>query len=267
MMKLIVIAGPTAVGKTDTGISLAKEFNGEVISGDSMQVYKGMDIGTAKVTPEEMEGVPHHLIDIKDPRDSFSAAEFQERARQLIEEINNKGKSPIIVGGTGLYLNAVIYDYDFSETEGDPEYRKEMEEFARQHGAEALHNKLKSIDPDSYGEPHPNNVRRIIRALEVYKLTGKTIAERPRQPDKSPYDTALIGLTMERELLYERINKRVDLMVDQGLIEESERLYNAGIKECQSVQAIGYKEIYEFLEGRLSREDAIELLKKFPEIC
>ncbi|UTR10786.1 tRNA (adenosine(37)-N6)-dimethylallyltransferase MiaA [Evansella sp. LMS18] len=262
MMKLIVIAGPTAVGKTDTGISLAKEFNGEVISGDSMQVYKGMDIGTAKVTPEEMEGVPHHLIDIKDPRDSFSAAEFQERARQLIEEINNKGKLPIIVGGTGLYLNAVIYDYDFSETEGDPEYRKEMEEFARQHGAEALHNKLKSIDPDSYGELHPNNVRRIIRALEVYKLTGKTIAERPRQPDKSPYDTALIGLTMERELLYERINKRVDLMVDQGLIEESERLYNAGIKECQSVQAIGYKEIYEFLEGRLSREDAIELLKR-----
>ncbi|WP_139368253.1 tRNA (adenosine(37)-N6)-dimethylallyltransferase MiaA [Evansella clarkii] len=262
MMKLIVIAGPTAVGKTDTGISLAKAFNGEVISGDSMQVYKGMDIGTAKVTPEEMDGIPHHLIDIKDPRDSFSAAEFQERARQLIEEINNKGKLPIIVGGTGLYLNAVIFDYDFSETEGDLEYRKEMEEFARQHGAEALHNKLKSIDPASYGQLHPNNVRRIIRALEVYKLTGKTIAERPGQPDKSPYDTALIGLTMERELLYERINKRVDLMVDQGLIEEAERLYHAGIKDCQSVQAIGYKEIYEFLEGRLSREDAIELLKR-----
>ena len=262
MTKLIVIAGPTAVGKTDTGISLAKAFNGEIISGDSMQVFRGMDVGTAKVTEEEMDGIPHHLIDIKDPEESFSVAEFQEKAKQLIHDIGKKGKIPIIVGGTGLYLNAVIYDYDFSKKEGDSSYRDELQAFADEYGNEALHLKLKEIDPKSFEELHPNNVRRVIRALEVFHHTGMSISERPDQPEESPYDHVIIGLTMERELLYDRINKRVDIMIETGLIEEVNSLYKKGIRDCQSVQAIGYKEIYAFLEGSLTKEEAIESLKR-----
>ncbi|MDQ0253625.1 tRNA dimethylallyltransferase [Evansella vedderi] len=262
MTNLVVIVGPTAVGKTETGITLAKNLNGEIISGDSMQVYRGMDIGTAKVTEEEMEGIPHYLIDIKDPLESFSVAEFQQRAKEYIQTIHDKNKLPLIVGGTGLYVNSVIYDYDFSKSEGDEAFREELENYANQYGNEALHEKLKEIDPVSYKELHPNNVRRVIRALEVFHLTGKTIGERPQQPVTSPYNTIIVGLTMEREKLYERINLRVDMMVKEGLIEEAERLYNQGIHDCQSVQAIGYKEIYEYLRGDVSKEEAIETLKR-----
>ncbi|MDG5789034.1 tRNA (adenosine(37)-N6)-dimethylallyltransferase MiaA [Evansella sp. AB-P1] len=262
MEKLVVIVGPTAVGKTATGIALAKKFHGEIISGDSMQVYKGMDIGTAKVTPQEMEGIPHHLIDIKHPDEAFSVAEFQERAKNCIKVINDKHKLPIIVGGTGLYVNSVIYDYDFSSSDGDDQLRDELERYGKEHGNEALHAKLKEIDPESYSELHPNNTRRVIRALEVYYLTGKTIGNRPKQPDISPYDVVVIGLTMDREALYERINLRVDIMINEGLIEEVRALYDRGIRDCQSVQAIGYKEIYSYLNGDLTKVEAVELLKR-----
>ncbi|MBU9722659.1 MULTISPECIES: tRNA (adenosine(37)-N6)-dimethylallyltransferase MiaA [Bacillaceae] len=260
--KIFIIVGPTAVGKTATGISLAKNFNGEIISGDSMQVYKGMDIGTAKVTVEEMDGIPHHLIDIKEPDQSFSVAEFQGRAKEYIHSISERRKLPIIVGGTGLYINSVIYDYDFSDSVGDSKLRAELENYAKTHGNTALHEKLKEIDPISYNELHPNNIRRVIRAIEVYKLTGKPIGERPDQPKESPYDATVIGLTMDRQILYDRIDARVDLMIEQGLIDEVNKLYQSGLRDCQSVQAIGYKEIYLYLSGELGKEEAIDLLKQ-----
>ncbi|ADU30670.1 tRNA (adenosine(37)-N6)-dimethylallyltransferase MiaA [Evansella cellulosilytica] len=262
MGNLVVIVGPTAVGKTATGIALAKGFNGEIISGDSMQIYRGMDVGTAKITDEEMEDIPHYLIDIKDPKESFSVAEFQELAKGCIKKVQGKGKLPLIVGGTGLYVNAVIYDYDFSSSEGDSNFRNRLERFAQEHGNEALHEQLKHVDPQSFKELHPNNIRRIIRALEIFHVTGKTIHDRPQQPKQSPYNVVVVGLTMEREKLYSRINERVDNMVTGGLIEEAEALYKAGVVDCQSVQAIGYKEIYQYIEGNLSKEEAIDLLKR-----
>ncbi|MGO4887670.1 tRNA (adenosine(37)-N6)-dimethylallyltransferase MiaA [Anaerobacillus sp. MEB173] len=261
--KLLVIVGPTAVGKTKTGIELAKEFKGEVISGDSMQIYKGMDIGTAKVTYDEMEGVPHHLIDIKEPTESFSVAEFQSLTKPLICQINERRHLPIIVGGTGLYIQAVTHDYQFADAPSDEEYRLQLEAEVEEHGVEFIHQKLKTIDRESYERIHPNNYRRVIRALEIYHSTNKTMTQYIEEQHKdSPYDLLIIGLVMERELLYERINKRVDLMVENGLIEEAQRLYGQGVRHCQSVQAIGYKEIYDYIEGRLTKEDAIELLKR-----
>ncbi|MBU9714466.1 tRNA (adenosine(37)-N6)-dimethylallyltransferase MiaA [Evansella tamaricis] len=260
--KLVVIVGPTAVGKTATGISLAKSFQGEIISGDSMQIYRGMDIGTAKVSEEEMEGIPHYLIDIKEPTESFSVAEFQELAKKKIMDITHRGRTPFIVGGTGLYVNSVIHDYDFSESVGDPSLRLKYERFAEEHGKESLHYLLKEVDPESFKALHPNNVRRVVRALEVYELTGQRIGERPDQPLESPYDTTVIGLTMDRDELYKRINYRVDLMIEQGLLEEARELYHKGVINCQSVQAIGYKEIYSYLQGKISLEESIEMLKQ-----
>lgn len=261
--KLVVIVGPTAVGKTKLGIELAHKLNGEIISGDSMQIYKGMDIGTAKVTKEEMDGVPHHLIDIKDPTDSFSVAEFQSLVMPLISKLNEAGKLPIIVGGTGLYVSSVIYDYHFPDAPSDHQYREKMEAFASKNGIEKLHEKLKNVDPISYETIHPNNYRRVIRALEVFHVTNKTIHEfQHEQPKESKYDLVVIGLTMERSLLYERINARVDIMLKAGLIEEASHLYEQGVRNCQSVQAIGYKEIYDYIEGRISKEDAIVALKQ-----
>lgn len=261
--KVVVIVGPTAVGKTKLGVELAKNLNGEIISGDSMQIYKQMDIGTAKVSVEEMEGVSHHLIDFKEPRESFSVAEFQSLVKPLITKINEKGKLPFIVGGTGLYINSVIYDYNFAEAPSDLNYRQSLESFVSEYGVQELHKKLKVVDPISYETMHPNNYRRVIRALEVYHVTQKTIHDFQNvQPKNSTYDVAIIGLTMERTSLYERINKRVDLMIEAGLIEEVRTLYDQGIRDCQSVQAIGYKEIYGYLEARLTKEEAIELLKR-----
>lgn len=260
---LVVIVGPTAVGKSKLGVELAKNLLGEIISGDSMQIYKGMDIGTAKVTNAEMEGIPHHLIDIKDPTESFSAAEFQELVKPLITAINQKGKLPIIVGGTGLYISSILYDYKFSSVTADLAYRESLEKFVSKYGVEALHEKLKDIDPISYRTIHPNNYRRVIRALEVYQLTKKTIHESlDEQLISSPYNVVVIGLTMERDQLYLRINQRVDQMVSNGLIEEAQNIYNRGIRNFQSVQAIGYKEIFEYIEGHVTKEEAIELLKR-----
>ncbi|WP_209122301.1 tRNA (adenosine(37)-N6)-dimethylallyltransferase MiaA [Alkalihalobacillus sp. BA299] len=261
--KLVVIVGPTAVGKTKMGIELSKRLDGEVISGDSMQVYKRMDIGTAKVTKEEMEGIPHHLIDIKEPDEPFSVAEFQSLVQPLISLLNKKGKLPFIVGGTGLYINSVIHNFNFAEMSTDLPFREEMEQFVKEHGVDQLHHKLKDVDPVSYATIHPNNYRRVIRALEVIKRTGKTLSEyQQSQNEEAPYDFVFVGLTMDRDQLYERINKRVDIMIDQGLFEEAKRLYDQGIRGCQSVQAIGYKEIYDYIEGKVTREEAIELLKR-----
>lgn len=261
--KLVVIIGPTAVGKTRLSIELAKRFNGEIISGDSMQIYRRMDIGTAKIKEEEMDGIPHHLLDIRDPEESFSVAEFQQLVRAKIMEIAEKGKLPIIVGGTGLYIQSVIYDYQFSDAPADEPYRLSLEEKAREIGSDALHLELARIDSVSASKIHPNNVRRVIRALEIYHCTGKTMSEyqEVQQPDLL-YNTALIGLTMERELLYERINTRVQLMLEKGLLEEVKGLYQQGLRDCQSIQAIGYKEIYEYLDGVVPLDEAVETLKR-----
>ncbi|MGC4375717.1 tRNA (adenosine(37)-N6)-dimethylallyltransferase MiaA [Fictibacillus sp. Mic-4] len=261
--KLVVIVGPTAVGKTKMSVELAKALNGEIISGDSMQIYRGMDIGTAKITHEEMQGIPHYLIDIKDPTEPFSVAEFQERSRKLINEINKRGKVPIIVGGTGLYIRSVTHHYEFSSAGYDENYRAELEAYAKEHGADKLHERLKNIDPESGKRIHPNNIRRVIRALEIHHVTGNTMTEKLNaQETEHVYDDCIIGLTMERELLYERINKRVDEMIRLGLVDEAKRLYDRGVQNCQSVQAIGYKEIYSYLKGEVTLETAIELLKR-----
>lgn len=261
--KLVVLIGPTAVGKTKLSILLAKKFNAEIISGDSMQVYKGMDIGTAKITTEEMEGIQHHLIDIKNPDEPFSAAEFQELVRSKITEITSRGKLPMIVGGTGLYIQSVICDYQFSDAPSDEEFRKKLEKRAERKGNEDLHNELMQIDPESGSKIHPNNIRRVIRALEIYHCTGRTMSDyQENQEPELLYNTALIGLTMDREKLYERINLRVDIMMKEGLLGEVKSLYEQGLKGCQSIQAIGYKELYEYLNGRVSLEDAIGNLKQ-----
>lgn len=261
--KVIAIIGPTAVGKTKMSIELAKALDGEIISGDSMQIYRGMDIGTAKATKQEMQGIPHYLIDIKDPAEAFSVAEFQGLASELIEEISNRGKVPIIAGGTGLYIQSILYNYNFSVAESNPEYRLFLEKRIETEGIDGVYNELRIIDPESCDRIHPNNVRRVIRALEVFHETGLTMTEYlQEQESESRYHHQIIGLTMERSLLYERINNRVDRMVGQGLLEEVKALYDSGIKDCQSIQAIGYKELYDYFNGNLSKEEAIELLKR-----
>ncbi|CAM3860279.1 MULTISPECIES: tRNA (adenosine(37)-N6)-dimethylallyltransferase MiaA [Bacillus] len=260
--KVAVIIGPTAVGKTKLSIDLAKALNGEIISGDSMQIYRTMDIGTAKVTKEEMDGIPHYMVDIKNPEESFSVAEFQERVRKHIREITKRGKLPIIVGGTGLYIQSVLFDYQFTDDAGDAIYREQMEKLALERGVEYVHKKLQEVDPDSAERIHANNVRRVIRALEIFHTTGEKMSDQlEKQENELLYDVSLIGLTMDREMLYDRINLRVDIMMDQGLLEEVEGLYNRGIRDCQSIQAIGYKEIYDYFEDRVSLEEAVSQLK------
>ncbi|MBE7096192.1 tRNA (adenosine(37)-N6)-dimethylallyltransferase MiaA [Bacillus cereus] len=260
--KVAVIIGPTAVGKTKLSIDLAKALNGEIISGDSMQIYRTMDIGTAKVTKEEMDGIPHYMVDIKNPEDSFSVAEFQERVRKHIREITERGKLPIIVGGTGLYIQSVLFDYQFTDNAGDTIYREQMEKLALERGVEYVHKKLQEVDPESAERIHANNVRRVIRALEIFHTTGEKMSDQlEKQENELLYDVSLIGLTMDREMLYDRINLRVDIMMDQGLLEEVEGLYNRGIRDCQSIQAIGYKEIYDYFEDRVSLEEAVSQLK------
>lgn len=261
--KVLVLIGPTAVGKTKLSIELAKRFNGEIISGDSMQIYKGMDIGTAKITEEEMNGIPHHLIDIKYPEEAFSVAEFQQLVRTKITEILAKGKLPMIVGGTGLYIQAVLYDYPFSDLPIDLQYRALLEKQAEEKGNEFIHQQLQQVDPGLADKLHPNNVRRVIRALEIFHCTGKTMSElQEEQKPELVYEAAIIGLNMDREQLYNRINKRVDMMLSEGLLEEVQTLYNAGIKDSQSMQGIGYKEIVDYIEGNCTLEDAIDKLKQ-----
>ncbi len=261
MEKLVVLIGPTAVGKTKLSIELAKKLNAEIISGDSMQIYREMDIGTAKITKKEMDGVPHHLMDIKNYDESFSVAEFQQLVRNLITEIHRRGKMPMIVGGTGLYIQSVLYEYEFANAPNDEVYREHLEQLAKQDGAK-VYQMLEQIDLESAKRIHPNNARRVIRALEIYHCTNKTMTEwQELQTKKLCYDVVLIGLTMDREKLYERINKRVDLMIEQGLLDEVKKLYDRNFFG-QSIHAIGYKEMYDYFSGKRSLEEAVEQLKQ-----
>lgn len=261
---LVIIAGPTAVGKTSLSIKLAKEINGAVISADSMQVYKGMDIGSAKVKVEEMNGVKHYLIDVLDPKDEFNIVVFQKMAKDALAEIYANGQIPIIAGGTGFYIQSILYDIEFSNEIEDTSFRKEMEIFLEENGPSALHEKLKEIDPISYESIHENNTKRVIRALEFYEHNHYPISEHnaKEREKQSPYQYAFFVLTDDREALYERINLRVDQMVDEGLVEEVTRLQNQGCtKSMVSMQGLGYKEILDYLDGNKSLSDAIEEVK------
>ncbi len=263
--KILVIGGPTAVGKTELSIELAKRLNGEIISADSMQIYKYMDIGSAKVSKEEMNGVVHHLIDVVDPSINFSVADYKEQGEKVINEILSRGKLPIIVGGTGLYINSLTCNMNFTEAEKDEEYRKELYKLANEYGNNYIHEMLKDIDPISYKEIHANNRKRVIRALEVYKLTGKPFSSYNAGEDfyKSEYDVHYYVLTMDREKLYERINLRVDIMMEKGLLEECIKLKEMGYtSSMQSMQGIGYKEILYYLEGDVKLQEAIDMIKQ-----
>ncbi|UOQ85652.1 tRNA (adenosine(37)-N6)-dimethylallyltransferase MiaA [Gracilibacillus salinarum] len=261
--KLVVIVGPTAVGKTALSIEVAKKFGGEVISGDSMQIYRGLDIGTAKVTETEKNGVPHHMIDIVEPDQTFSVADFQQAVDQNIQALYHQNKLPIIAGGTGLYIQSVLYGYQFSENQRSEGYQKIIEEEIEREGIDNVFKRLERVDPVQAKKIHPNNQRRLIRALEVYDRTGMTMtAYQNSQQQDSAYDFRIIGLEMDRQLLYERINQRVDMMIEQGLIAEVEQLYRAGLEDCQSMRGIGYKEIIPYLKGEQSLEEATELLKR-----
>lgn len=262
--KIIIIVGPTAVGKTDLSVELAKELNGEIVSADSMQIYKHFNIGSAKPTQEEMQGIKHYLIDEVDPFTNYSAAEYQEHAKKYINEIFEKGKTPIIVGGTGLYVNSLIFDMDFSKSVQDFQYRAELEKLAEEHGNQYVHELLKVIDPKSYEKLHYNNLRKVVRALEIFKVTGETIHDFSSDLVKTEdYDYTFIGLTRNRKRLYVRINKRVDIMVEQGLLDEVKMLKDMGLNESNtSMQGIGYKEVVPYLEGRYDLETMMSLLKQ-----
>ena len=261
--KIIVIAGPTASGKTEYAIRLAQNTDGEIVSCDSMQLYKYMNIGSAKPTPEEQAAVKHWLVDEIDPREEFSVARYRDMAKDAINDILSRGKTPVIAGGTGLYLNSILYDMDFSDAEKDSEYRQTLMDEAELFGAEYLHKKLETVDPVKASKIHPNNVKRVIRALEGASM-GKGIAEfselRTRTSD---YDALLIGITRDRDVLYDRINRRVDIMVSQGLFKEVEELLEMGLQEEDiSMKGIGYKEIIAYFDGVYSKEDAIEKIKQ-----
>ncbi|MEI3492576.1 MAG: tRNA (adenosine(37)-N6)-dimethylallyltransferase MiaA [Blautia sp.] len=262
---LIVLTGPTAVGKTSLSISLAKAVNGEIISADSMQVYKGMDIGSAKIRKEEMQGVTHYLVDILEPEEEFHIVKFQELAKAALEEIYAKGKIPILVGGTGFYIQAVTRDIDFTQAEQETSYRKELEQFAKEKGAEYLHEKLREVDSKSAENIHANNVKRVIRALEFYHQNGTPISEHNEEQKQqtSPYNLAYFVLTAPREILYERIDRRVDQMMEEGLLEEVKSLRERGChRGMVSMQGLGYKEILAYLEGEYPLEEAVRILKR-----
>jgi tRNA dimethylallyltransferase len=261
---LLVLVGPTAVGKTDLSLHLAESFSCEIISADSMQIYRGMNIGTAKASKEERERIPHHLIDICNPDDSFSVTDFQQLAACHIQDISERANLPFIVGGTGLYVQSVAYGYQFSEGGADEEFREKFRTLGLEQGGEALLKQLKDIDPQSAERLHPNDHRRIIRALEVYHLTGQTMSEQLKnQKLASPYRLLIIGLNRDRKQLYERINARVDLMIEEGLIDEVRSLLDAGYSDhLTSMQGLGYKEIVSYLQGQLSLEEAIDMLKQ-----
>ena len=262
---LIVLTGPTAVGKTSLSISLAKAVNGEIISADSMQVYKGMDIGSAKIRKEEMQGVTHYLVDILEPEEEFHIVKFQELAKAALEEIYAKGKIPILVGGTGFYIQAVTRDIDFTQAEQETSYREELEQFAKEKGAEYLHEKLREVDSKSAENIHANNVKRVIRALEFYHQNGTPISEHTEEQKQqtSPYNLAYFVLTAPREILYERIDRRVDQMMEEGLLEEVKSLRERGChRGMVSMQGLGYKEILAYLEGEYPLEEAVRILKR-----
>lgn len=267
--KLILIAGPTASGKTKSSVLLAQQIGGEIISCDSMQVYRRMDIGTAKVRQEEMEGIPHYMIDVLEPTEGCNISWFKEQVKSHIEDISSRGKVPILVGGTGFYLNAILFDTQFEETAADTSYREALEEEARVHGAEALHKRLNEVDPLSAEAIHANNVKRVIRALEYFHQTGTPISEHNEKERQkrveltSPYDYTFFALDMDRQILYNRINLRIDMMLEEGLLEEVKALYDEGLTEdLTSIKAIGYKEFYPYFRGEMSLEACVDKLKQ-----
>lgn len=267
MIDLLIIADYTAVGKTDISIKLAEKLNGEIISADSMQIYKYMDIGSAKITKDEMKGIPHHLIDVVEPHEEFNVSSFKTLAEKSIKDIWSRGKLPIIAGGTGLYINSLIYNYDFTDADRDEKYREYLTKLSEDKGKEYVHSLLKDIDEKSYEKLYPNDLKRVVRALEVYKITGKSISEYTKENEKKlydiPYNVNYFVLNMNREVLYERINKRVDIMMGKGLIEEVKKLESMGYTpDMQSMKGIGYKEVLFYLNGDISLDEAIYLIKK-----
>lgn len=262
---LVVLTGPTAVGKTKLSISLAKALNGEIISADSMQVYKYMDIGSAKITEKEMDGVPHHLIDVLSPFEEFHIVRFQELAKKAMEDIYNRGKTPVFVGGTGFYIQAITKDIDFTEGEEDKQYREELSRLAAEKGNEFLHEMLREVDKKSAEEIHVNNVKRVIRALEFYKENGFPISQHneEQKQNETPYNLAYFVLNAPRDLLYERIDRRVDEMMENGLVKEVQKLKDMGCRrEMTSMQGLGYKEILSFLDGEIPLDEAVRILKR-----
>ena len=263
LKKIIAGAGPTASGKTALAIEIARKFDGEVVSCDSMQIYKFMDIGTAKPDQSEQEAVPHHMIDILHPTERCSVADFVKSARECIDDVISRGKLPVLAGGTGLYMDSVLENIVFEDFGSDPQFRAEMQKLADTEGADAIHHLLAEKDPVAAEKIHPNNVRRVIRALEVCHLTGKTFTQVNLESRREPvYDTLILGIDTEREILYERINKRVDKMMEDGLLAEVQNIRDMGIgRDTTAMQAIGYKEILEFLEGAVTLDEAVEKIK------
>ena len=261
--KVIVICGPTASGKTSLSVELAKKCNGEIISADSMQIYKEMNIGTAKVTPEEMQGIKHYMIDIVSPTERYSVAEFKVQAEKAIEEILKKGKTPIIAGGTGLYVNSLIYNIQYNDIKIDEEYRKYLEERVEKEGLQSLYEEAKKIDFEAMKSISKNDQKRILRVLEMYHQTGKTKTELEKESRKEEvkYDYKVYAISWEREELYKRINKRVDIMIEQGLIEEVENLLKKYNKFPTAMQGLGYKEVVEYLDKKITKEEMIEKIK------
>lgn len=262
---MVILTGPTAVGKTALSIELAKRINGAIISADSMQVYKHMDIGSAKIMPEEMQGITHYLIDELEPSEEFHVVRFVELAKKYLQEIYAEGKIPIIVGGTGFYIQALLYDIDFAEQECDEAYRQSLELLAKEKGAEVLHTMLSEVDPESAESIHANNIKRVIRALEFYHLSGKKISEHNEKERQktSPYEFAYFVLSDDRAKLYANIDKRVDIMVERGLVDEVTRLQKMGCHSSMvAMQGLGYKEILDYLDGKLTLEEAIYIIKR-----
>lgn len=258
--RVVVILGPTATGKSHCGIELAKRFRGEVISGDSMLVYRQMDIGTAKPSAEELQAVPHHLVNILPPDASYSVADFQQQAADLIQQITERGNLPILVGGTGLYIKALLEDYRFSGVEENPELRRQLEQFAQEQGTEALFERLQMEDPEAASRLHPNDIRRVVRALET-ALSGDRVSQEKQSELK--YDAMVFGLSMDRDFLYERINRRVDRMLEQGLEEEVRSLLKAGLPaDCLSMKSLGYRQMAEYISGKCDFATAVNNIKR-----
>lgn len=260
---LLVIAGPTASGKTSLAVELARKYNGEIVSADSMQIYKRMNIGTAKPTKEEMGGIPHHMMDFLEPSESYSVAEYVKAAHQVIADIKSRGKLPIVAGGTGLYINSLADDVDFCETSDDGKIRAELTEKVEKEGIEALISELAECDPVSAEKIHPNNTKRVIRAIEFFRLNGTPISEQGRDAENSRYNPLMLMINHPRELLYERIEKRVDIMLDDGLIDEVKSLMREGLtKKHLSMQGIGYKEVIDHLRGFTTKDEMIRIIKR-----
>ncbi len=264
MIPLLVIGGPTASGKTALAVELAKRLGGEIVSADSMQIYKYMDIGSAKPDEEEKQGVPHHLMDVAEPTENFSLGDYLVLARKVIEDIHARGKLPVLAGGTGLYINSLINNIELANEQDTMKIREKLTDFAEKHGSNALYERLRTVDPESAERIHPNNVKRVMRALEVFESTGVTMTESLKNSVKPPiYKAVQYGINFDREVLYDRINRRVDIMIEEGLVEEVKKLVEMGCRrDNTSMQGIGYKEVLDYLDGKVTLEEMTEEIKQ-----